>query len=246
VSAAPDLSLLRARLADRFGEAIRPVPGSAPALPETGFRTGIAALDALMPGGIPGRAVTLWTGEGTAGRTAALRTLVVEACRGARVAVVDATGTLDAAPWCTEEDRSPRGLWVARPPLRELGAHGAWVAECLLRTGIFGLVALDGVVPTPVQAHRLRTLARETGAALLISVGAGAVPWRADLWLEFRRAPRDAGGLDTGGRFRRPARVNAPRAPGARGGAREVELVHDPEDRLHQDSAPDRRPRARA
>jgi hypothetical protein len=245
VSAAPDLSLLRARLADRFGDAIRPAPGGAPPPPESGFPTRVAALDALMPGGLPRRALTLWTGEGTAGRTAALRVLVEEACRSALVGLVDATGTLDAAAWCTAGGRSPAGLWMARPPPGEHAARGPWVAESLLRTGIFGLVVLDGALPTPVQAHRLRALARDTGAALLVSVGAGDVPWRPDLRLEFRRVARQGGGLETGGRFRRPAEVNGCRGPSGRRGPGEVELVHAPEDRLHPDPVPDRRPRAR-
>lgn len=239
MSAAPDLSLLRARLEARFGGAIRPVPGSAPARGAPGFRTGIRAIDALLPDGVPRGALTLWAGEATSGRTAALRALVAAACRTARVALVDATATLDAAAWCGVEG----ALWVARPPSGGRGAEGAWAAESLLRTGAFALVALDGPAPEAVEAHRLRALAREHGAALLVSSPVPP-PWKADVRLEFRRTARGAG-LGTGGRFRRPAAVHAARGAGPRTGGREVELVHDPEDRLHPDPTPDRRPPAR-
>ena len=244
MSAALDLSLLRARLETRFGGAIVPAPGTAPARETDGFRTGIAALDALMPEGVPRRALTLWAGEGTSGRTAATRALVEAACRSARVALVDATATLDADAWCAEDGRSRPGLWVARPPTAERAEEGAWAAEALLRTGAFGLVVLDGPPPAAVEAHRLRALARETDAAFLVSTGAEGAPWKADLRLEFRRTGR-GGGLETGGRFRRPGGVHAGRGAGLRAAEREVELVHEPEDRLHPDPAPDRRPRAR-
>lgn len=243
VSAALDLSLLRARLENRFGGAILPVPGTAPAREGAGFRTGIAGIDALLPGGVPRRALTLWTGEATSGRTAAVRALVRSACRTARVALVDATATLDAAAWCGEDGRSAAGLWVARPPSGEQAGEGAWVAEALLRAGAFALVVLDGPPPEPVEAHRLRALARETDAALLVSAE-GDGSWKADVRLEFRRTGRGAG-LVAGGRFRRPAAVNAGRGAGLRAPEREVELVHEPEDRLHPDPTPDRRPRAR-
>lgn len=243
MSAAVDLSLLRARLENRFGAAIVPAPGRAPAREGAGFRTGVAALDALMPGGVPRRALTLWTGEATSGRTAAGRALVEAVCRVARVALVDATATLDAAAWCGADGRSAPGLWVARAPGPERAGEGAWVAEALLRTGAFGLVVLDGAAPDGVEAHRLRALARDTDAALLVSVGEG-VPWKADLRLEFRRTGRGAG-LEAGGRFRRPAGVHAGRGAGLRAPEREVELVHEPADRLHPDPSPDRRPRAR-
>ena len=245
MSAAPDLELLRATLERRFGDAIVPVPGQAPARERPGFRTGVAALDALVPGGVPRRALTLWTGEATSGRTAALRVLVEEACRETLVALVDATRTLDPAAWCGPDGHSAPGLWVARPPAAERAIEGAWVAETLLRTGAFGLVVLDGPIPAAVEAHRLRAAARDTDAALLVSTGGAGSPWRADVRLEFRRAEARPG-LRAGGRFRRPSSVQAAKGWGARGGTRQVELVHEPEDRLRADRVPDRRAAARA
>jgi hypothetical protein len=68
-----------------FGRAI--LPGAAP-VPERfdGFRTGIAAIDDLLPDGVQWGPLSLWTGEATAGRTAALRALALHSCvAGARV-----------------------------------------------------------------------------------------------------------------------------------------------------------------
>lgn len=244
MSAAVDLKLLRATLEKRFGEAIVPLPGQAPSRERPGYRTGVAALDALMPGGVPRRALTLWAGEATSGRTAALRVLVEAACRETLVALVDATRTLDPAAWCEATGHSAPGLWVARPPTAEQAMEGAWVAETLLRTGAFGLVVLDGPAPAPVEAHRLRALARETDAAVLVSTDGGGAQWRADVKLEFRRAG-ERPGLRTGGRFRRPSGVQAAKGWGSRTGTREVELVHEPTHRLHPDPGTDRRAAAR-
>jgi hypothetical protein len=232
-SAAERLDRVRTELEQRFGAAIRPLPGTAPA-PERddGFRLGVRALDQLLPGGVPRGAVTLWTGEATSGRTAALRALVERARRHALVALVDATLTLDAAAWCGDDGRSPPGVWVARPPAPGHEDEGAWVAESLLRTGAFGLVVLDGPLPDATAAHRMRALARETGTALLVSAGGGTA-WRADVRLEFRRAPGAEPGLGTGARFRRRSGVRLARDTGARTGGREVELVHEPRSRLH-------------
>jgi hypothetical protein len=248
VSAAPDLRILRAALEKRFGSALVPAPGRAPDRAVPGFRTGIAAIDRLLPGGVPRRAVTHWAGEVTAGRTAALRRLVEAALRETRVAVVDAALTLDAGDWCGADDGPLAGLWVARPPAAGRADEGAWAAEALLRSGAFGLVVLDGGVPVPAEVHRLRALARETDAAVLVSTPAGgAAGWRADLRLEFRRVPRPAPGLCPGARYRRPAAVRLEKGSGGENGEREMELVHEPPDRLRALAfAPDRRPRAHA
>lgn len=246
VSAALDLARLRTELETRFGEAIVRVPGrAADPRRDDGFRTGIASLDALMPGGVPRRALTVWAGEAGGGRTAAVRALVEGACRTARVALVDATRTLDAASWCGADGRSAAGLWVARAPSPSRAEEGAWVAEALLRTGAFGLVVLDGTAPSTVEAHRLRALARETDAALLVSADGAGPPWKADARLEFRRRAAHPGGLSAGARFRRPASLRTARGWGGRSGEREVELVHDPTHRLHPDSDGDRRAPAR-
>jgi hypothetical protein len=244
-SAAESLDRVRAELEQRFGAAIRPLPGTAPGPGHgDGFRVGVRALDQLLPGGVPRGAVTLWTGEASAGRTAAIRALVQRAGRSALVALVDATLTLDAAAWCGSDGRPPAGLWVARPPAPGHEQEGSWVAESLLRTGAFGLVVLDGPLPDATAAHRLRALARDTGAALLVSAGGGAA-WRADVRLEFRRASDAEPGLATGARFRRRSGVRLARDSAARTGEREVELVQEPASVVPLHFAADRRPAAR-
>jgi hypothetical protein len=247
MSAAVELEQLRAKLEERFGRVILPagLPGRAREV-EPGFRIGVEALDRLLPGGVARNAVTLWTGEAGAGRTAALWSLVEGACGGgARVGVVDAGRTLDASFGCRAGERL-EGLWVVRAPEGGREAEGVWAMEALLRAGVFDLLVLDGCVPDGAQGYRLRGLAREQGAALLVSVdleggrGAGGMGWRADARLEFRRAGGVEGELSVGGSFRRRSRLRAT------GVEREVELVHEPADRLRP-GAPgrDRRPRAR-
>ncbi len=241
------LEQLRAKLEERFGGVILPagVPGRSREV-ERGFRVGVEAVDRVLPGGVARNAVTLWTGEAGAGRTAALWSLVEGACAGgARVAVVDAGRTLDASFGCRGRERL-EGLWVVRPPEAGREAEGVWAMEALLRAGVFDLLVLDGCIPEGSEGYRLRGLARDRGAALLVSVdvegvrGAGGPGWRADARVEFRRASGADGELSVGGSFRRRSRLRAT------GVEREVELVHEPADRLRP-GAPgrDRRPRAR-
>ncbi|HEV2131221.1 MAG TPA: hypothetical protein VGR27_08960, partial [Longimicrobiaceae bacterium] len=93
------------------------------------------------------------------------------------------------------------------------------------------------------QLHRLRLLAKEADAALLISTESTSAGARVDVRLEFRRSA-EARGLRVGGRFRRRVRVRVVKAgAGALPDAeREVEVVHEPANRLHSGApAPDRR-----
>ena len=240
---AHDLTRLKQELEKRFGTAVRPLHATEEARP--GFRTGVRALDQLLPAGVPRGALTLWTGEETSGRTAAVRALVEAACTQSLAAVVDATRTLDPAAWCGPHGHAAPGLWVARPPTADGVMEGPWVAEALLRTGAFGLVVLDGPAPEPTEAHRLRALARETGTALVVSTPYASTGVKADVRLEFRRGGEGAG-LGTGGRYRRHSGVRLARGTGARTGERHVELVHEPPSLLN--TAPwtaDRRAAAR-
>jgi RecA/RadA recombinase len=246
-AAAAELEQLRSKLEARFGGVILPAGVPAREREERpGFRVGVEAVDRVLPGGVARNAVTLWTGEAGAGRTAALWALVEGACgSGALVAVVDAGRTLDASFGCAG-GRRLEGLWVVRPPEGGREAEGVWAMEALLRAGVFDLLVLDGCVPDGAQGYRLRGLAREQSAALLVSVdvegvrGVGGTGWRADARVEFRRAGDLEGELGAGGIFRRRSRLRAT------GVEREVELVHEPADRLRP-GAPgrDRRPRAR-
>lgn len=249
MSAALELEQLRTRLEARFGSAILPAGLPAPVREEEpGFRVGVEALDRLLPRGVARGAATLWLGEAGSGRTAALWSLVAGACAGgAVVGLVDAGRTLDASFGCGGGERL-RGLWVVRPPAGGREAEGVWAAEALLRAAVFDLLVLDGCVPDSSQAYRLRGMAREQGTALLVTAeigmsgsvsGSGSIGWRADARLEFRRGTGERG-LASGGRFRRRGLMSAT------GMEKEVELVHEPADRLRP-GAPgrDRRPRAR-
>jgi hypothetical protein len=233
-STALDLTRLRSELEARFGRAVLPAP-STPAGP----CTGIPAVDALLPGGVPRGALSLWTGAGTSGRTAALRALAHHAtARGVRTVVVDAGASLDPVDWCAPAE-APERVWVARPP-EGRRQEGAWAAEALLRAGVFELVILDGALLDAVQAHRLRAMARERGAALVVSTEAAPSGWRPDLRLEFR-ARDEAPGLGRGGRYRRRVEVRAERGGPTRP-ARELEITHAPPDVLGSpDPTPDRR-----
>lgn len=239
---AHDLQELRDRLENRFGRAVLPLPGEAPA-PERGLRTGIEGLDRLLPQGVPRGALTLWTGEASCGRTASLRALVAHTCTttGRGVAVVDASRTLTPAFACAAEGALP-ALCVVRPPAGWRGEDGGWAAEALLRAGVFELVVLDGSLPQPVAALRLRTLARENGAALVIAAEGRGADWRADLRVEFLAPARGTGTLLPDGRFDRRVRVRA-RGGSLQGIEGEIELSFTPTDRLRGEAPPpDRSP----
>jgi hypothetical protein len=235
-STALDLHRLRTELEARFGNAFLPARPE----PRPGLLTGNAALDSLLPGGVPRGGLSLWTGTGTSGRTATLRSLVRQtAAAGARPVIVDATATLSAADWCSTEG-AREGIWVARPPQGGRAEEGGWAAEALLRAGVFDLVILDGVFLEAAHAHRLRAMARERGAALVVSTESPPSGWRADLRLDFR-AVEHATGLRTGGRYRRGVQVTAAKG-GSGGTTREFEIIHTPVDVLGPgESAPDRR-----
>jgi recombination protein RecA len=133
--------------------------------------TGIAALDAVLRGGVPRGRLTELVGEPGTGKTSIVRRLVAESLAGGVwVAYVDAARTLDARDWAAlAEGRAP--LWVVRPTD---AARGAWCADVLLRSGAFGLVVVDGA-PTLTRsvALRLLQLARDADAALVL-LGDGA------------------------------------------------------------------------
>ncbi|MDQ3606910.1 MAG: hypothetical protein M3418_12100 [Gemmatimonadota bacterium] len=231
-AAALDLHHLRTALEARFGPAILPQRIRSA---RDVFATGVAVLDGLLRGGVPRAALSVWTGTGTAGRTAALRALVHHTCvSGGCVALVDSGLTLDAAFGCTSQGPLA-GLWTVRPPTPADGASAAWAADALLRAGVFGLVIVDGAFPTGEQAAQLRKQARNADAALVISANraeaGGLDSIRPDVRVEFGGGPVYGSGLLPCGRVRRRVRV---RVLGAGIGEREqeLELVHDPTDRL--------------
>lgn len=154
----PAIASIRASL-----EALVPsLPPAGPAWP-----TGIAALDAALGGGIPRGRLTELVGPRAMGRTTLARRVVSQVLGAGRwVAIVDATRTLAAQCWAGLGSR----LIVVRP--KDPG-RAAWCADRLLRSGMFGLVMLDGAPMLSRQITvRLSQLARDRDAALLV-VGMG-------------------------------------------------------------------------
>lgn len=141
-----------------------PPPGSTVA-------TGLPALDRILPaGGLPRGRATEWWGVRSAGKTALLRHVLLRlATSGEAAAVVDADGTLYAPDWEGPADRAPR-FWVLRPDSPD---EALWCADLLLRSRVFGAVAL---VFEAGRAHdlgrtdvvRLQRSAAEAGAVLVV------------------------------------------------------------------------------
>ncbi len=152
------LAVLRQQLA----AVVAGTPSSTPGLP-----TGVAALDAMLPGGgVPRGRLTELLAPAGLGKTTIARALVAATIRGGGgVAWIDATRTLDPRDWAAES-AAYDALWVVRPGE---SSRGPWCADLLLRSAAFALVVLDGapVLPRAV-AVRLTQLARESDAALLL------------------------------------------------------------------------------
>lgn len=229
---------LRQVLERRFGAAILPLPGTGSPRLRPVLRTGLLPLDRLLGGGVPRGEISLWTGPAGSGRTALLHALVRNAlAEQRRVGVIDAGRTLAASSW--DADPAERDLlWIARAPDCAHTADGPWVAEAMLRAGIFDLVVLDGAEPDGPAAHRLRLLAEDRDAALLISTPQAGGGWRADRSLAFSAESGPA--LLPGGRVRRRVRVELLKGERGRAGTAEIEIVDEPPRCLHPHSAPDR------
>lgn len=140
----------------------RRYPGAQPLVYRTAgaIRTGIAALDGILPnGGLPRGRLTIWRPGG--GATAVLRSAVrrVET-EGERSAWVDVSGMVAGEDW-------PGGLLVR--PSSERAGFGC--AEEVLRCGGFALVVLSGVGRGLGRvAGRLTHAVREGGGAF-VTVG---------------------------------------------------------------------------
>jgi hypothetical protein len=155
------LAELRKTLEERYGATLPVAYRSA-----QGVGTGLAALDALLPGGGLGRGrLTCWRPGG--GATALLRSVCGAAAgRGERAAWVDAARTQTA------------DYWDARTLL--VRAEGAWqaltCAELLLRSGGFAVVVVSGGGREwTAEGVRLTRAAREGGSALVVVTGAPVV-----------------------------------------------------------------------
>lgn len=127
------------------------------------WSTGLPALDAALGGGLPRGRITEIAGPLAVGKTALLRRVVTGVLQtGAWVAWIDATRTLAPAPWADVGER----FIVIRLPDKK---RAAWTADLLLRSGVFGLVVIDGAPPlSRVHGVRLAQLAREKDAACVV------------------------------------------------------------------------------
>ena len=127
------------------------------------WSTGLRRIDQALGGGIPRGRLTELIGPLAVGKTALMRHTIARAlATGTWVAWIDATRTLAPAPWANLGERF---LVIRLPEPRRT----AWVADLLLRSGVFGLVVLDGAPPlTRVQGIRLAQLTRERQAACVL------------------------------------------------------------------------------
>jgi hypothetical protein len=151
--------------------------GALPAEPVRRLPSGIAALDALLGGGLPRGYLSEIVGGPSSGRTALLHALLASATRRGEVAaVVDLGNALDPPSLARAGADLERVLWV-RPPSPRCALK---CAELVLSAGGFGLIALDlgapALRPGPGQARplprqvwqRLAQVTRRAGAVLAV------------------------------------------------------------------------------
>lgn len=130
--------------------------------------TGIPSLDQVIGGGILRGRITELTGPLATGKSALMRQVVSRLlAAGNWVAWIDASRTLAPAPWTRLGNR----FIVIRLPAPQ---RAAWTADLLLRSGVFGLVVIDGA-PQLSRVHgvRLAQLARERDVACVVLEHAG-------------------------------------------------------------------------
>lgn len=162
----------------RFSRLVSAFP--AKSVPEWGpalASTGIAALDALLGGGVPRGHLTEIVGARPSGRTGVLLALLARATRqGELAALVDAGDALDPASAERAGVELGRLLWVRCGG--DLG-KALRAADLIARGGGFGLVALDladppAAITTRISLGAWLRLARavEGSTAALVLLGA--------------------------------------------------------------------------
>lgn len=157
------MSLALADLRQQLAAVVAGTPSTTPGLP-----TGLAALDAVLPGGgLPRGRITEILAPAGVGKTTFTRSLAATTLiAGHTVAWVDAARTLDPRDWAGTSMEGSDALWVVRPAD---AARAPWCADLLLRTGAFALVVLDGAPLLPrTVGVRLAQLARDADAVLLL------------------------------------------------------------------------------
>ena len=161
-------------------------PRDDPSLP-----TGLAALDAMLGGGLPrGRLSELQAPRGQ-GRTTLMRALVAHTLATGRwVAIVDAQRTLAPADWArlaSPPSGGPGTIGKTPPPSRSPTppdsetsrlavirpadpTKAPWCADVLLRSGAYAMVVLDGVPALPRSTVlRLTRLAHDRQVVFLLA-----------------------------------------------------------------------------
>ena len=156
--------------------------GALPAEPVRRLPSGIAALDALLGGGLPRGYLSEIVGGPSSGRTALLHALLASATRRGEVAaVVDLGDALDPPSLARAGADLERVLWV-RPPSPQTALK---CAELVLSAGGFGLIALD------LGAQVLRP-----GSGQALRPGSGqARPLPRQVWLRLAQVTRRAGAV---------------------------------------------------
>lgn len=143
--------------------------GAAPARMDTTsrFATGIAALDAVLGGGLPRGRLCEISGPLSSGRTSLVIALLAAVTRsGAIAALVDAADAFDPASAAAAGVALEHVLW-ARAPKPRVALR---CAERLLDARGFGIVVVDvSGVADPSLWKRLAHSAHASGTALLVS-----------------------------------------------------------------------------
>jgi len=163
-------------------------PRDDPSLP-----TGLAALDAMLGGGLPrGRLSELQAPRGQ-GRTTMMRAMVAHTLATGRwVAIIDAQRTLAPADWArlsSPAATGPGAIGTTPAPSRGVPLAGSeletsrlavirpadpakapWCADVLLRSGAYAMVILDGVPALPRNVIlRLTRLAHDRQVVFLLA-----------------------------------------------------------------------------
>ena len=173
--------------------------GVTAAEPVARVSSGVAAIDAVLAGGLPRGRISELVGGQSAGRTAVLLAVLAAATRrGEVVACVDCADALHPESVLRAGADLRRVLWVR--PVSVL--DGFRCMELLLRTGGFAVVALDlgGTLPRGVRGHSWPRLLRAAErahtacvvcaprrvagsfAALGVGVERRALRWRRGAW----------------------------------------------------------------
>lgn len=145
----PDLSQLRATLAERFPEAL-----ALRHRDQQMVAIGVPALDALT-GGLPRGGLTEISGAPSSGRTSLLHVALAHMSKREACALVDATGAFNPSSAASAGTRLERLLWVRCDgpghPRSNRRCDARWqhieralkATDLLLESGGFGMVAVD-------------------------------------------------------------------------------------------------------